>query len=104
MLSKQPAAEIPIPGCKIVPDYETNANNFNRPKKYIIAGMCRLKTTELQSTNFLVDENPETIEYDMDDEDEEFLAELNKGEFRLSEDRFEQIVAQFELEASQMVN
>jgi len=75
---------IPIPQCKIVEDYESFGKKlkpFSYPRKYIEYNGQR-----------------PAVEYDLDDEDEEFLVTLNGDKSVLSEDKFEFMVDRFEKE------
>jgi len=84
--------EIPTPIVKIVEDYDnaTNLKPFIRPQSYI------------RSPELTIEEQDLLIEYDMDEEDEIFLSNLNSQKKILSEENFELLIDRFEKEASRI--
>jgi len=81
---------IPIPNVRKVTDYEQSykhVKQFNRPYNYI-----EYDDTMTEGLGHL-------IEYDLDDEDIQFLEEINEEEEILTEDKFEFIVDMLEKES-----
>jgi len=83
-------SEIPIPNVRPVADYEQSykrVKQFNRPQNYI-----EYNDTMTEGLGHL-------IEYDLDDEDIQFLQEINEEQEILTDDKFEFIVDMLEKES-----
>jgi enhancer of polycomb-like protein len=81
--------DIPTPKVKIVKDYDDDEKiikPFIRPQVYI------------KWKDYTPDELDQTIEYDMDSEDENFLNQINANKKILSEAKFEYLIDRFEKE------
>mmetsp|Transcript_10912 Transcript_10912/g.40061 ORF Transcript_10912/g.40061 Transcript_10912/m.40061 type:complete len:541 (-) Transcript_10912:3027-4649(-) len=84
---KKGGSEIPIPKSLTVASYETDyPDNWKQPMSYI----RRLKREDL-----------DLVEYDLDDEDEEWLKTFNNNRNLLAEDKFENMIYRLELACGQ---
>lgn len=93
VISKQDT-EIPTPSFRLVRDYDTDEDEFRRPWK------CPRKYIEYTAT---VPEEmiAKVAEYDLDEEDEKFLSNLNFPQHVLSKDQYEFMIDRFESECIQ---
>ncbi|KAL9254298.1 Enhancer of polycomb homolog 2-like protein [Drosera capensis] len=83
--NKRVAAEIPTPEFVIVDTYERDySRSFNQPTTYIRARGARAEIGEF-------------VEYDLDNEDEDWLDELNEDRKILSPDKLESILHKLEI-------
>ncbi|XP_071705905.1 uncharacterized protein [Rutidosis leptorrhynchoides] len=83
--SKKTASEIPIPEYLTVNTYERDYSpTFNQPPSYLRARGVRAEIGEF-------------VEYDLDNEDEDWLQEFNRERNILSDEKFETIVYKLEV-------
>ncbi|KAK6942278.1 Enhancer of polycomb-like, N-terminal [Dillenia turbinata] len=83
--SKKMAAEIPIPQFNVVDTYERDySQTFNQPTSYLRARGARAEIGEF-------------VEYDLDNEDEDWLEEFNKERRILTTEKFENIMFKLEV-------
>nr|XP_043607285.1 uncharacterized protein LOC122579228 [Erigeron canadensis] len=83
--SKRTVSEIPTPEYVIVDTYERDYSpTFNQPASYLRARGARAEIGEF-------------VEYDLDNEDEDWLEEFNKERMILSDEKFEAILFKLEV-------
>ncbi|KAM7258487.1 hypothetical protein ACFE04_014228 [Oxalis oulophora] len=83
--AKKLAHEIPIPDSVIVDTYERDySQTFNQPNSYLRAGGTRAELGDF-------------IEYDLDNEDEDWLQEFNRDEEILMPEKFETVLFKLEV-------